>query len=153
MWRTKKFLPKKSRRTRVFAKTKSKKKFTVKKKFCRKKMCTKFFFAKTKIFVKVKTLPKKIFLKKNAQKKHLNKTNNFAEKKSFAKTYFWSNYQGKLFLLKFWLLWFSSPIQLSWEEIQLSQNLRSWELACRFNSQKKDNPKDLGLGWNLLNII
>ena len=34
----------------------------------------------------------------------------------------------------YFLVWLPSPIQLSWEEIQLTQNLGSWNFACQFNS-------------------
>ena len=33
------------------------------------------------------------------------------------------------------LVSFSSPLQLSWEETQLTQNLGNWKFACQFNSK------------------
>ena len=87
-----------------------------------------FFFVRYKYFSKI------FSLKKNFSKRILCKET-FCRKILFAEK-------------NFALVWVSSHIQLSWEEIQLTQNLGSWNLACQFNSQKQENPRGLGLGWN-----
>ena len=131
-----------------------KKKFPKKILFMRKDIFQKYFHWKNNVQQKnfQKIFWKKILIKKDWQKKFCQK--NF-RKKNFARKKFWSwnlafriHLQNQHKLGQFldglvWfiyglvlLVWFSSPIKLYWKEIQLTQNLASWNLACQLNSHQ-----------------